>query len=190
MLRAPRRGYTRDAFLKGANRWQVSFFDDRARRGAQGDRAGADLTTATGQVLEAWTGFQVPWTMARGYPGAFGRKVERARTSGSRCRVLFVVPFVTPRRPFRLLHLDLLVLLGFSVSLAFFNDGNIGVSVPARLSRRCVYLLVRMLFAASARGRRPPRRRCGLLVPRRWLAVALVFLLGFRVGAERRRTPT
>ena len=41
-----------------------------------------------------------------------------------------MAPFVDPRRPFRLLHLDLLVLLGFGVSEYFFNKGNVDVSVP------------------------------------------------------------
>ena len=31
---------------------------------------------ASGVVTEAWTGHQVAWTMARGYPGAFGRSVN------------------------------------------------------------------------------------------------------------------
>ena len=38
--------------------------------------------------------------------------------------VLFLAPFVDPRRPLRLIHLDLLALLGFSVSLAFFNHAQ------------------------------------------------------------------
>ena len=41
----------------------------------------------TGRVTEAWTGFQVAWGMARGYPGAFGRSVK---VSSRRC--------VTPSR--------------------------------------------------------------------------------------------
>jgi hypothetical protein len=38
---------------------------------------------------------------------------------------LFLLPFFDFRRPFSLLHLDLLVLLSFSVSLAFFNHAHI-----------------------------------------------------------------
>ena len=30
----------------------------------------------SGAVLEQWSGDQVAWTMARGYPGAFGRKLN------------------------------------------------------------------------------------------------------------------
>ena len=69
---------------------------------------------------------------------------------------LFFVPFIDRARPFRLLHLDLLVLLAFSVSLAFFNNGNIGISVPL-VYPLLAYLLVRMLLIAFRRG--PGRRR-------------------------------
>ena len=169
-------GYTRDAYLKGANRWQVSFFEKSEPGETRKEIGQVLIWDPTGQVLEAWTGFQVPWSMARGYPGAFGRKAN-ALYLWLPLSLLFLVPFVTPRRPFRLLHLDLLVLLGFSVSLAYFNDGNIGVSVPAAYPP-LVYLLVRMLFAA--RPRRGPPDVVRLLVPASWLAIALVFLLGFR----------
>ena len=43
-----------------------------------------------------------------------------------------------------------------------------------------LYLLVRMLLLAFGRGR--PREPLRLLVPVSWLAVAMVFLVGFRVG--------
>ena len=115
--------------------------------------------------------------MARGYPGAFGRKVNALYMWLPLC-LLFLVPFVDPRRPFRLLHLDLLVLLGFSVSLAFFNHGNIGVSVPLaypplRLPARAHAMVGPGAAARTARAAAPAR-------PGAWLAVALVFLLGFR----------
>ena len=69
-------------------------------------------TTAPAPALEVWTGYQVAWPMARGYPGAFGRKVNAPYVWIPLC-VLFLLPFFDWRRPFRLLHLDLLVLLGF-----------------------------------------------------------------------------
>ncbi len=34
------------------------------------------LDDSTGAILEQWTGDQVAWTMARGYEGAFGRKLN------------------------------------------------------------------------------------------------------------------
>ncbi|MGO9761138.1 MAG: hypothetical protein ACLP1Q_07765, partial [Solirubrobacteraceae bacterium] len=85
------------------------------------------------------------------------------------------------RRPFSLLHLDLLVLLSFSVSLAFFNHAHIYASVPLSYPP-LLYLLARML--ALLRRARSPRRAppLRLLVPAPWLALGVVFLLGFRIA--------
>ncbi len=181
-------GAQRVVYLKGASRWQVSWFE-RARPGLPNrDRrevAQVIVGDATGYVLEAYTGYKVAWTMARGYDGAFGRVVN-APWVWIPLAVLFVAPFVDPRRPFRLLHLDLLVLSGFSVSLAFFNAAEVDTSVPI-VPPLLAYLLARMLaIGLRRRGRGGgPLPRPGpphLLVPAAWLAIGLVFLVGFRVG--------
>src|SRR5205807_4154441 len=138
------------------------------------------IADSTGRVLEAWTGFRVAWAMARGYPGAFGRKAD-AIYVWLPLSLAFVLPFFNPRRPWRLLHLDLLALRAFSVSLAFFNQGDIEASVPLSYPP-LVYLLVRMLIAT--RRSSGERRPLALLVPASWLAVAVVFLLGFRIGLD------
>ena len=104
-----------------------------------------------GRVLEAWTDYQVPWSMARGYPGAFGRIVN-APWVWIPLAVLFVAPFLRP--PWGMLQLDLLVLSAFSASLAFFNAARIDVSVPL-VYPLLAYLLARMLVDRAA----PPRRR-------------------------------
>jgi hypothetical protein len=162
-------------YTKGPGRWQVSWF------GAQTngpELAQVYVDDATGRVTEAWTGFQVAWTMARGYKGAFGRRVNALYVWIPLC-VLFVAPFIPWRRRPTLWHLDLLVLLGFSVSMAFFNHGEIGLSVPLAYPF-LVYLLARMLLLAFGRVR--PREPLRLIVPASWLAVAIVFLVGFRIG--------
>jgi Glycosyltransferase family 87 len=173
-VRAERRSGPLDptAYTKGAGRWQVSFFRD-------GDEVVQVLVDdRSGAVLEQWTGHQVAWTMARGYEGAFGRKLNAPYVWIPLC-VLFLAPFVDLRRPLRLLHLDLLVLLGFGVSHVFFNRGEIGVSAPL-VYPVLLYLLARVLYA----GLRPRERRGRLVphVPLLWLAVGLVFLAAFRVG--------
>ena len=164
-------------YTKGPGRWQVSWFT-RARH--QRELAQVYVSDATARVTEAWTGFQVAWSMARGYPGAFGRQVNAWYVWLPLC-LLFVVPFLPLRSPRRLtlLHLDLLMLLGFSVSLAFFNHGTIGLSVPLAYPF-LLYLFVRLVALGFGRGR--PRAPLRLLVPASWLAVAIVFLLGFRIG--------
>ena len=161
-------------FLKGTTRWQVSYY----RRAKPLKEIGQVLVDdASGQVTEAWTGDQVAWTMARGYPGAFGRKVN-APWVWIPLSVLFVVPFLTVRGA----RWDVLVLLSFSASVVAFNDGEIGLSVPLAVPP-LLYLLARMLWIALRRDHeRGPPEPLRLLVPATWLAMGIVFLVGFRVG--------
>jgi Glycosyltransferase family 87 len=173
-VRAERRdgGLQPTAYTKGAGRWQVSFFRDGH------EVVQVQVDDRSGAVLEQWTGYQVAWTMARGYEGAFGRKLNAPYVWIPLC-VLFLVPFVDLRRPLRLLHLDLLVLLGFGLSHVFFNRGEIGVSVPLAYPV-LLYLLARVLYAGFR-----PRERPGRLVPHvplQWLMVGVVFLAAFRIG--------
>jgi hypothetical protein len=162
------------AYTKGSGAWQVSYFAGGVERVQVivGDR--------DARVLESWTGHQVRWRMARGYEGAFGRKLNAPYVWIPLC-VLFLLPFVDPRRPFRLLHLDLLALLGLSVSSLFFNRAEIGVSVPL-VYPVLAYLLVRMLVA-GLRGRGSAGRLLPVF-PVAAVAFGLVFLVGFRVALE------
>jgi hypothetical protein len=175
-VRAKYPGSYGGAYLKPAFRWQVSYFSKNGKK----EIGQVSIYDLSGHVLEQWTGFQVAWTMARGYPGAFGRHVNALYIWLPLC-ALFFLPFFDFRRPLRLLHLDLLVLLLFSVSLAFFNHGEIYQSVPLAYPP-LLYLLARML--AMLRGGRGGRRRepLRLLVPVPWLALALIFLVGFRIA--------
>jgi glycosyl transferase family 87 len=160
------------AYTKGIGRWQVSFFRDK-REVVQ-----VQIDDRSGAVIEQWSGDQVAWTMARGYPGAFGRKVNAPYVWIPLC-LLFLAPFVDVRRPLRLLHLDLLVLLAFGVSHVFFNRGEIGLSTPLAYPV-LVYLFARVLLAGFR-----PRRAAGPLVPHApltLLVVGLVFLSAFRIG--------
>ena len=166
------------AYLKGEDRWQVSYHADTEVK-RQEEVAQILISDSTGRVEEAWTGIQVAWSMARGYPGAFGRRINALYVWLPLC-VLFLLPFL--RRPVTLVHLDLLVLLGFSVSYAAFGAAEIGLSVPLAYPL-LVYLLLRMLAIARRRARdRAPRRPLNLLVGPEFLGIAIVFLLGFRIG--------
>src|ERR671935_5518 len=74
-----------------------------------------------GAVLEAWTGPQVAWKMARGYPGAFGGKEINSAALWLGFCALFFLGLADLRRPLSLRNLDLLALLSFSISLWYFN---------------------------------------------------------------------
>ena len=157
----------------------MSFFAPPERPGGRTTELSETVVDdRSGRVLESWTGDKVEWTMARGYAGAFGRIANALWIWLPLC-ALFVLPFARP--PLGLLHLDLAVLLAFSVSYAFFGASRIDVSVPL-VYPLLAYLLARMLGIAYARsrGREPPPLR--LTVPAGALGIGAVFLLGFRCG--------
>jgi hypothetical protein len=175
-------GATREVFLKGPSRWQVSYFAKVPAGAPRKEIAQVVVDDRSGAVLEAYTGYKVAWTMARGYPGAFGRIVN-SPIVWIPLAVLFVAPFLGRARRPRMLHLDLLVLSAFSVSLACFDAARIDWSVPL-VYPLLLYLLGRMLWIGLRRrdGPRLARQPLELLVPMSWLTIAVVFLLGFRVA--------
>jgi hypothetical protein len=173
-----------EVFLKGPNDWQVSWFTP-GTGAARKEVAQVKVNDRSGAIVEAWNGPQVAWTMARGYPGAFGRKVNSPWV-WIPLTILFLAPFLRGRPKW--LHLDLAALAAFGISVAFFNDANLDASVPIA-SGLLLYLLVRMLALGYRRRWRtpeedgaPPRRALPMWVSPVWLAVALVFLIGFRIG--------
>jgi hypothetical protein len=173
--RYPVKGRVTDAkFERQYGTWLVQVW-----WGPAGEVATGRVADATGAVTEAWTGPQVAWTMARGYDGAFGgRKINSLPIWLGFCAV-FLLGLADLRRPLSLRNLDLLVLLSFTVSLWFFDDGNVLTSAPLAYPP-LLYLLGRMIYAGW-------RGRLGGAAARPvwpvWvLAAAAVFLAGFRVG--------
>ena len=149
----------------------------KAWSGDAGQIAQAVVEDSTGRVTEAWTGPQVAWKMARGRDGSFGGKTLQTWYVWLGFCVLFLVGLADWRRPFSMRNLDLLVLLSFSVSLAFFNRGEIFASVPLAYPV-LAYLLGRSLWVGVRRRERRPR----FVWPTWAFAAAAVFLLGFRIG--------
>jgi hypothetical protein len=180
--RASHPGATREVYEKGPGRWQVSYFAKVPPGDPRVEIAQVLIDDRSGAVQEAYTGYKVAWTMARGYPGAFGRVVN-SPIVWIPLAVLFVAPFFVPRRRLRMLHLDLLVLSAFSISLACFNAAEIAWSVPL-VYPPLLYLLGRMLWVGLRRrdADELAHRPLELSVPVAWLAIAVVFLLGFRVA--------
>ena len=154
--------------------WTVHVWSGKA-----GEIARGVVVDADGRVTEAWTGPQVAWQMARGRPGAFGGKVLTAWPVWLGLSALFFLGLVDVRRPLSLRTLDLLVLLSFGVSLAFFNRGEVFESASLAVPP-LVYLAVRTSWIGFRRS-----ARAGPTLPR-WpvwlLAAATLFLVGFRIG--------
>lgn len=104
--------------------WTVSFVDIKEKVQAE-----VLVDDTRGVITETRTGPQVAWQMARGYPGAFGRSVTQPQI-WIPLLALFLIPLVRWRRPLSWHTLDLLALCGFSVSLVWFDRGEIFTSVP------------------------------------------------------------
>jgi hypothetical protein len=151
-------------------KWEVGWFEN------DHEYALVKVDPKTGDVTESWTGYQVAWEMARGYSGEFAHSLNSPFIWIPLC-LLFFVGLCDWRKLRRIANLDLLALLGFGVSHFFFNEGNIGLSVPLAYPV-LVYLLARCLwigFRGRGSGLRPTW-------PTMWLLVAALFLMGFRVG--------
>ncbi len=173
LARYPRRSRVwQTTFDTKSRNWKVQVWSGKA-----GEIATGRVDDATGTVTEAWTGPQVAWKMARGYKGAFGGdKINSYPVWLGFCAV-FLLGLVDWRRLRSVRNLDLLVLLSFSVSLWYFNRGDIFTAMPlaypplAYLIGRCIWI--------GARGRATPTRP---VWPAWVLLGATVFLLGFRIG--------
>jgi hypothetical protein len=170
--RYPQKGRTTDAtYAKGS--WKVNVW-----WGVAGEIATGRVDDRSGAVTEAWTGPQVAWKMARGYSGAFGgNEINNAGIWLGFCAV-FLLGLADFRRPLNIRNLDLLVLLSFSVSLLYFNRGDVFTSVSL-VYPPLAYLLVRMVWSAW-RGRLATAS--APVWPVWTLVAATIFLAGFRVG--------
>ncbi|HVU75965.1 MAG TPA: hypothetical protein VHC67_00185 [Gaiellaceae bacterium] len=170
LKRYPPNPQTQATFAQGS--WTVNVWSGKA-----GEIATGNVDDATGAVTEAWTGPQVAWRMARGSPGAFGGdKINSTPVWLAFCAV-FLLGLVDWRRLFTVRNLDLFALVFFSVSLWFFNHGNVFTAMPLAYPPM-LWLIARCLWVA-----RDDRRPRGAPVWPVWvLAAATVFLAGFRVG--------
>ena len=170
--RYPPRPTTDATYDASTRRWRVHVWSGRA-----GEIATGRVEDPSGRVLEAWTGPQVAWRMARGSPGAFGGKILNTWWVWGSLSAIFLVGLIDRRRLFSLHTLDLLTLLSFGVSLWFFNRGEVFRSVPLA-APPLLYLVARTSWIGFRERRREPRATWPVWV----LAAAAVFLMGFRVG--------
>jgi hypothetical protein len=174
LSRYPSSDLTYESVFQNVGRyWRERVWDTEAGEVAEGR-----VDDASGVVTEAWTGPQVAWGMARGSPGAFGGKQINSLPIWLGFCAVFLVGLGDLRRPLSVRNLDLLMLLSFSVSLWYFNQGRIFTSVPL-VYPAFFYLAGRLLYIGF-RGR--PTASSRPLWPVWLLAAATVFLIGFRIG--------
>ncbi|HZT53293.1 MAG TPA: hypothetical protein VE995_02820, partial [Gaiellaceae bacterium] len=107
LARYPRAGLSdEETYSAKAGEWTVKIW-----WGPAGEIAEGTVLDSTGRVVEAWTGPQVAWGMARGSPGAFGgATINDPWVWGAFCLVFFC-GLADLRRPLSLRNLDLLFLL-------------------------------------------------------------------------------
>jgi hypothetical protein len=141
---------TRDAKTRVWTVWFVA--RDRETR-KERTEAQVLVSDDTGRITEVRTGPQVAWMMARGYDGAFGRAVTRQAIWSALC-FAFLIPLLRPGRLVSWRTLDLLALLSFSLSLIWFNRGEIFTSVPLQYPP-LVYLALRLAWIGLRRARAP-----------------------------------
>lgn len=177
---AARRAHLTQSAQEKDGSWEVAYRDTGRTV------AIVKVDSHTGKVRDVWTGHQVDWEMARGIPGAFGKSVNNPWIWIAMC-LMFVVVMIDPRRLRSWRTLDILVLLSFSISQIFFNDGKIEMSVPLTyppliyLTVRAALLFFRGVPAATASQVQEHAIR------RWWLptwAITLIglFALGLRYG--------
>jgi hypothetical protein len=167
------RNPTTDATYKDGS-WTVNVWSGRA-----GEIATGTVDDVTRGVVEAWTGPQVAWRMARGYHGAFGGTLINSYGFWLGLCGAFLLGLVDWRRPLSLRNLDLVVLLSLSVSLWFFNRGHVFAAMSLAYPP-LAWLLGRCLWIGHAN--RPARGRP--VVPVWFLIAATIFLAGFRLGVN------
>ena len=172
LARYPPNPQTQATFDEATQRWTVMVWSGRA-----GEVALGKIDDADGHVIEAFTGPQVAWGMARGRAGAFGGKILNAWWMWTALSVIFFLGLVDRRRIRSWHTADLLALLSFGFSLLFFNRGHIFMSASLG-ALPLAYLVVRTSWIGF-RGR---RANPALSWPVWLLAGFAVFLGGLRIG--------
>ncbi len=164
---------TRVSATRAGGHWQVLFFDNNDE-----GRAEVDVDLVTGKVVQVLTGTKAAFPLARGAHSGFARRTLNKVWIWVPMTLLFVGLFFDRRRPWRLLHLDLVAIAALSVSFAFWMKGDLGASVPL-VYPPLLYVLARALLAGLR-----PRERAGPvspLAPKVVIGLTLA-LVAFRIG--------
>ena len=107
----------------------------------------------TGKIDKIFIGQKAQFPLSRGGDSGFASRKINAIWAWIPLALIFVGAFFDWRRPWRLLHLDLLAIVALGLSFAFWMDGNLDASVPL-VYPTLIYVLARMLVG----GFRPTQR--------------------------------
>jgi energy-coupling factor transporter transmembrane protein EcfT len=141
-------------------------------------RAEVTIDALTGRIQHTYVGTRAAFPLARGPGSGLARRKLNAVWIWIPLTLIFVGAFFDRRRPWRLLHLDLIAIAALGISFAFFMRGNLDASVPL-VYPTLVYVLARMLVAGvRPQGRAGPITQ---LAPRVVIGLTIA-LLTFRVG--------
>jgi len=138
--------------------WTVQFFvEEQGSVGGRPTDEGKEVAVAavddeSWDVEYAWTGDQVGWNMARGEEGAYGKQANYWYVWGP-LALAFALAFMRTDRLFSVRNLDVLALLGFLVSHAFFREGVVYEAVLL-WHPPLIYLFLRTLLMGFGIGER------------------------------------
>jgi Glycosyltransferase family 87 len=153
--------------LFGDDDWLIEYF-----RGSR-QRVQVQLNGMTGKLVGAWRGAEIAWPpIAHGMHGPRARRLHKLLVLAG---ILFLLPFLDRRRPFRMLHLDLLAVLSLGVSYLFAARGNLYLSTPL-MYPPLLYLLGRLVWLSTRARPEADAGRLTWMSPRA-LAIALVAVL-------------
>jgi len=141
----------------------------------RGRLVGDAAVSADGRLQGAWTGLQALAPFAHGgWPSILTSPWILVPAS-----LLFLLPFLDPRRLRRLAHLDAVAILAFLASYVVLSQGHMAAAIWLAYPP-LVYLLIRLLWV----GLRPAhsRQRLAPLLSTRTLMVGLPLLLGARIA--------
>jgi hypothetical protein len=152
--------YSRDVDYQDGE-WTVRFFVEE--EGSVGGRptdegkeiAAAGVDDETWDVEYAWVGDQVGWAMARGQEGAYGKQANSWYVWGA-LALAFALAFWRTDRLFSVRNLDVVALLGFLLSHAFFREGVVYEAVVLWYVP-LIYLFFRTLLMGFGIGERVER---------------------------------
>jgi Glycosyltransferase family 87 len=152
--------YSRDVDYQDGE-WTVRFFVEE--EGSVGGRptdegkeiAAAGVDDETWDVEYAWVGDQVGWAMARGQEGAYGKQANSWYVWGA-LALAFALAFWRTDRLFSVRNLDVVALLGFLLSHAFFREGVVYEAVVL-FYPPLIYLFFRTLLMGFGIGERVER---------------------------------